>query len=56
MKKKLVTVVEKTVGDDGQPVEKTTVTEETTTDALTYSLDMTKSQALHVVLFAVQPF
>lgn len=44
VKKKLVTVVEKTVDDDGKEVERTTVTEETTTDAMTYSLDMTKSQ------------
>lgn len=44
VKKKLVTVVEKTVDEDGKEVERTTVTEETTTDAMTYSLDMTKSQ------------
>lgn len=44
VKKKLVTVVEKTLDDDGKEVERTTVTEETTTDAMTYSLDMTKSQ------------
>lgn len=44
VKKKLVTVVEKTLDEDGKEVERTTVTEETTTDAMTYSLDMTKSQ------------
>jgi len=44
VKKKIQTVVEKTVDDYGTPIERTIVTEEVETDAMTYSLDMTKSQ------------
>lgn len=44
VKKKIQTVVERTVDGDGTPIERTIVTEEVHTDAMTYSLDMTKSQ------------
>lgn len=39
-----MTVVEKAFDDDGQVVERTTLTEEVTTENIAYSLDMTHSQ------------
>ncbi|CAE7553985.1 unnamed protein product, partial [Symbiodinium sp. CCMP2456] len=44
VKKRHITVVEKTLDDKGQEVERTTHTEEVETEGVTYSFDMTKSE------------
>lgn len=49
VKKRHITVVEKTLDDSGQEVERTTHTEEVETEGVTYSFDMTKSEVVKVM-------
>ncbi|OLP92559.1 hypothetical protein AK812_SmicGene25625 [Symbiodinium microadriaticum] len=49
VKKRHITVVEKTLDDSGQEVERTTHTEEVETEGVTYSFDMTKSEVFKVM-------
>jgi len=49
VKKRHITVVEKTLDDKGQEVERTTHTEEVETEGVTYSFDMTKSEVVKVM-------